>query len=135
YRRAMSSRSTRPPARRTALDADGGRGPVPAARAAIRLRRIARRAFFASAFAVAMAVASGRAGATVKPKPIATPKPPSVSPRAPSDTATPDAAALEMTRQVQTRYDSTRSFSAGFEQEMRLAAGGQVVRSKGEVQL
>ncbi|MFM8409540.1 MAG: outer membrane lipoprotein chaperone LolA [Alphaproteobacteria bacterium] len=53
--------------------------------------------------------------------------PPSPAPRA----GTLDAAAA--TRKVQDRYDSTETFTANFDQEMRLASGGQVLRSAGRV--
>ena len=45
----------------------------------------------------------------------------------------PAAEALEVTRKVQARYDATDTFSSPFEQEIRIEAGGQVIRSSGQV--
>jgi outer membrane lipoprotein carrier protein len=55
------------------------------------------------------------------------------TPQQASSPAPPSAAALETARKLQDRYDATASFSASFDQEMRLAAGGQVLRSRGVV--
>src|SRR6185369_3899314 len=39
----------------------------------------------------------------------------------------------ELAANVQRRYDDTKVLSAGFTQELRVKAGGQVVRSKGKM--
>jgi outer membrane lipoprotein carrier protein len=41
--------------------------------------------------------------------------------------------AQEVVRHVQERYDSTQNFTADFAQEMRIEAGGQVIRSTGKM--
>lgn len=41
--------------------------------------------------------------------------------------------AQDLVRSVQTRYDATQNFAADFTQEMRIEAGGQVLKSSGKV--
>lgn len=41
--------------------------------------------------------------------------------------------AQDLVRNVQTRYDATQNFAADFSQEMRIEAGGQVLKSSGKV--
>jgi len=43
------------------------------------------------------------------------------------------ASATDVVRKVQERYDQTQNFAADFTQEMRIEAGGQVIRSNGKV--
>ena len=43
------------------------------------------------------------------------------------------ASAQDVVRKVQDRYDQTQNFSADFTQEMRIEAGGQVIKSSGRV--
>lgn len=43
------------------------------------------------------------------------------------------ASAQDVVRKVQDRYDQTQNFAADFTQEMRIEAGGQVIKSSGKV--
>lgn len=43
------------------------------------------------------------------------------------------ASAQDVVRKVQDRYDQTQNFAADFTQEMRIEAGGQVIKSSGRV--
>jgi len=43
------------------------------------------------------------------------------------------ASAQDVVRKVQERYDATQNFAADFGQEMRIEAGGQVIKSSGKV--
>lgn len=43
------------------------------------------------------------------------------------------ASADDLVRKVQDRYDATQNFAADFTQEMRIEAGGQVIKSSGKV--
>jgi outer membrane lipoprotein carrier protein len=43
------------------------------------------------------------------------------------------ASAQDVVRNVQARYDATQNFAADFTQEMRIEAGGQVIKSNGKV--
>lgn len=48
-------------------------------------------------------------------------------------TAGAAASAQEVVHSVQERYDATQNFAADFAQEMRIEAGGQVIKSSGQV--
>lgn len=88
--------------------------------------------------ALRIALTAVACAAVLGAAPVATAEPGGTAPAATSGEAgaTDDAAAgaaEELTRRVQERYDATTSFSASFDQEMRVEAGGQTIRSAGRV--
>jgi outer membrane lipoprotein carrier protein len=90
-----------------------------------------------AALCLLVAAACLPATASAEPKPKAKAKaPPAAAAPAPAEKgeappASPEA--LAVTRNVQARYDDTKSFTADFDQEMRIEAGGHTLKSSGTV--